>query len=166
MICKLCMVRRSVTRFARVTVAAVSGLKSWRFTPFSLIACPLSEMGINDIPTIGLAERMEEIILDNGLPSILLPRDSLALMVLTRLRDEAHRFAIMYHRKLRDKTIRESVLDEVPGIGPAKKMKLLKAFGSVHAIAKTLEEDIAKVAGVDLFLAAEIKRVVTSITSR
>ncbi|MBO7167105.1 MAG: excinuclease ABC subunit UvrC [Kiritimatiellae bacterium] len=135
-------------------------------TQLRAVRATLSEMGINDIPTIGLAERMEEIILDNGLPSILLPRDSLALMVLTRLRDEAHRFAITYHRKLRDKTIRESVLDEVPGIGPAKKMKLLKAFGSVHAIAKTLEEDIAKVAGVDLFLAAEIKRVVTSITSR
>ena len=108
----------------------------------------LAELGVADIPTIGLAERQEEIVLDDGRESILLPRDSEALFVLTRLRDEAHRFAITYHRSLRDKAIRESALDEVPGIGAAKKMKLLRRFGSVRGIARASAEEIAACAGV------------------
>ena len=67
----------------------------------------LAELGITDIPTIGLAERQEEIVLDDGRENILLPRDSEALFVCTRLRDEAHRFAIEYHRHLRDKDLRD-----------------------------------------------------------
>lgn len=116
------------------------------------------ELGIDDIPTVGLAKRQEEIVLDDGRDSILLPRDSEALFVITRLRDEAHRFAITFHRSLREKTIRESVLDEIPGIGEAKKVKLLKAFKSIHGIAKSSVEEIAKVAGVSLKIAEEVLR--------
>jgi excinuclease ABC subunit C len=115
-----------------------------------------AELGIGDIPTVGLAERHEEIVLDDGRDSILLPRDSQALFVLTRLRDEAHRFAITHHRKLRDRSIRESVLDEVPGIGEAKKTKLLSRFRSIHGIAKATAEEIAAVAGVNAATAAEV----------
>ena len=107
-----------------------------------------AELGITDIPSIGLAERQEEIVLDDGRESILLPRDSEALFVLTRLRDEAHRFAITYHRSLRERAIRESALDEVPGIGAAKKAKLLKRFGSVRGIARASADEVAACAGV------------------
>lgn len=107
-----------------------------------------AEIGVTDIPTIGLAERQEEIVLDDGRENILLPRDSEALFVLTRLRDEAHRFAITYHRSLRDRAIRESALDEVPGIGAAKKAKLLKRFGSVRGIARASADEVSACAGV------------------
>jgi len=122
----------------------------------------LAEIGISDIPTIGLAERQEEIVLDDGRENLMLPRDSQALFVCTRLRDEAHRFAITYHRSLREKSIRESVLDEVPGIGEAKKVKLLKTFKSVHGIARATADDVAKVAGVGLATAEDVLRVVRS----
>ena len=115
-----------------------------------------AELGISDIPTIGLAERQEEIVLDDGRDNILLARDSQALFVLTRLRDEAHRFAITHHRKLRDRSIRESVLDEVPGIGEAKKLKLLSRFKSIYGIAKASAEEIAAAAGVNAVTAAEV----------
>ena len=87
-------------------------------------------------------------MLDDGRESILLPRDSEALFVLTRLRDEAHRFAITYHRSLRERAIRESALDEVPGIGAAKKAKLLQRFGSVRGIARASVEEVAACADV------------------
>ena len=119
-----------------------------------------SELGLSDIPTIALAEKQEEIVFDDGRDNLLLPRDSQALFVLTRLRDEAHRFAVSYHRTLRGKAIRESVLDEVPGIGEAKKMKLLKRFRSVRGIAQATTEEVAACAGVSLDVAAEVlKRV-------
>ena len=124
------------------------------------------ELGIDDIPTIGLAERQEEVVLDDGRPNLLLPRDSEALFVLTRLRDEAHRFAITYHRNLREKSIRESVLDEVPGIGEAKKIKLLKAFRSIRGIAAADVSEIAAVAGVGESVAAEVFRVAKAQTAR
>ena len=117
-----------------------------------------AELGISDIPTVGLAERQEEIVLDDGRENLLLPRDSEALFVCTHLRDEAHRFAITYHRNLREKTIRESVLDEVPGIGEAKKLKLLRHFHTIHGIAKATVEEIAQVAGVNATVAEEVSR--------
>ncbi len=115
-----------------------------------------AELGIADIPTVGLAKRQEEVVLDDGRPNVLLPRDSQALMVITRLRDEAHRFAITYHRNLRERTIRESALDEVPGIGEAKKVKLLRAFRSIRGIARADVDAIASAAGVSAAVAAEV----------
>lgn len=119
-----------------------------------------AEIGVTDIPVVGLAERMEIIVTDDERGEIVLPRDSQGLFVATRLRDEAHRFAITYHRSLRERTIRESALDEVPGIGPAKKMALLKKFHSVYGIAKASEEEIAAVAGVGSAIAAAVLRAV------
>ena len=121
-----------------------------------------AEIGVTDIPTIGLAERQEEVVLDDGRENLLLPRDSEALFVLTRLRDEAHRFAITYHRNLREKHIRESVLDEVSGIGEAKKLKLLKKFKSIYGIARASTDEIAAAAGVNENTAAEVRRVAES----
>ena len=120
-----------------------------------------AELGITDIPTVGLAKRMEELVTDNGGEPLLLPRDSEGLMVVTRLRDEAHRFAITYHRSLRERTIRESALDEVQGIGPAKKTALLRRFHSIYGIARASEEEIAAVAGVGPDIAAAVKRAAT-----
>ena len=124
-----------------------------------------AELGISDIPTVGLAKRQEEVVLDDGRPNVFLPRDSQALMVITRLRDEAHRFAITYHRSLRERTIRESVLDEVPGVGEAKKVKLLTTFKSVYGIARATEEEIASAAGVNIETAQAILRATRSLTS-
>ena len=101
---------------------------------------------------------MEIIVTDDERGDIFLPRDSQGLFVATRLRDEAHRFAITYHRNLREKTIRESVLDEVRGIGPAKKAALLRCFRSVRGIARASEEEIAAAAGVCIAVAREAKR--------
>ena len=121
-----------------------------------------AEIGVTDIPTIGLAERQEEVVLDDGRENLLLPRDSEALYVLTRLRDEAHRFAITYHRNLRERHIRESVLDEVAGIGEAKKLKLLRRFRSIYGIARADVGEIAAAAGVNESVAAEVRRVAES----
>ncbi|MBQ3672595.1 MAG: excinuclease ABC subunit C, partial [Kiritimatiellae bacterium] len=118
-----------------------------------------AELGVGDIPTVGLAKQQELVVLDDGRPDVWLPRDSQALMVITRLRDEAHRFAITYHRKLRERTIRESALDTVPGIGAAKKVKLLKTFRSIYGIARAAVADIAAAAGVNAATAAEVKKV-------
>lgn len=120
------------------------------------------ELGIGDIPTVGLAKQQELVVLDDGRPDVWLPRDSQALMVITRLRDEAHRFAITYHRNLREKSIRESVLDEIPGIGEAKKVKLLKTFKSIYGIARATVADIAAAAGVNETIAAEVQKVACS----
>lgn len=125
-----------------------------------------ADLGITDIPTIGLAESQETIVLDDGREDINLERDSQALMVITRLRDEAHRFAITYHKSLRDKAIRESVLDEVSGIGEAKKMKLLKKFKSVYGIARAEVGEIAAIAGVNETIAQEVLKVASRGTRK
>ncbi len=117
-----------------------------------------AEIGVTDIPAVGLAERMEIIVTDDERGDIFLPRDSQALFVATRLRDEAHRFAITHHRHLRDRSIRESALDEVPGIGPAKKVALLKRFRSIYGIARADVGEIARAAGVGTATAEEVRR--------
>jgi excinuclease ABC subunit C len=121
------------------------------------------EIGVTDIPTVGLAEKMEILVTDDERGEIVLPRDSQGLFVAIRLRDEAHRFAITHHRSLRDRTIRESVLDEIPGIGPAKKVALLKRFRSTRGIGKASVEDIASAAGVNSVIAQRVKEACVSV---
>lgn len=103
-----------------------------------------------EIPVIGLAKKFEEIVRDiDGRQDILrLPRDSKALVVLQNLRDEAHRFAITYHRNLRNKRISESVLDDIPGIGEKKKQMLLRHFGSIQRLRMASREAIAGAPGI------------------
>jgi excinuclease ABC subunit C len=100
-----------------------------------------------EIPMISLAKQEEEIFLPGESRSIRIPYDSPALFLIQRMRDEAHRFVITYHRKLRSKEQIKSALDEVPGIGPKTKKLLLKTFGSVAAIKQADDAAIEKIIG-------------------
>ena len=107
-------------------------------------------LGLGNLSIVGLAKRYEEIVWDyeNNSGNLFLPRNSAGLTVVTRLRDEAHRFAITYHRELRRQRIMESRLDEIPGIGSAKKEMLLKHFGSIARLGRATLEQIAKAPGI------------------
>ena len=94
----------------------------------------LEDLGLEDISVVGLAKRFEEVYRPGESESVRIPRDSPALYLLQQVRDEAHRFAITYHRTLRDKKMTTSVLDEVPGLGPTRRTRLLKEFGSVKKL--------------------------------
>ncbi|MFZ4395284.1 MAG: excinuclease ABC subunit UvrC [Kiritimatiellia bacterium] len=120
----------------------------------------LEALGLSHVPVAGLAKEQEAIVRDNGQPPVLLPRNSPALQVLQRLRDEAHRFALDHHRRLRNRLIRESALDEIPGIGPQRKQTLLQTFGSVYRLARAPLANIAAVPGIGPELAAAILRAV------
>lgn len=100
----------------------------------------LAELGI-DLPSVGLAKQFEELVRDE-LPALRLPKDSPARAVVTGLRDEAHRFAISYHRELRRKRIQESALDEISGIGKKTKERLLKHFGSFARLRRASLEEL------------------------
>jgi excinuclease ABC subunit C len=94
----------------------------------------LEELGLEDICAVGLAKRFEEVYKPGMSDPIRIPRESVGLYLLLQVRDEAHRFAITYHRKLRDKQLTRSVLDDVPGLGPTRRKRLLKEFGSVKRL--------------------------------
>jgi len=118
----------------------------------------LAALELGHVPSIGLAERFEEIITDDGRDPLQLPLESKALKVLIRLRDEAHRFALDYHRRLRNRIIRESALDDIPGIGAARKATLLTHFGSVYRLSRATVEQLDAVPGIDRNLAEAILR--------
>lgn len=109
----------------------------------------LSKLRLSNIPVIGLAKEFEHIYSKDGNDPIILPRDSKALHLLERVRDEAHRFAIGYHKSLRSGKIGYSELDEIEGIGPKRKSLLIKHFGSVDGIKKASSGDIAGIKGID-----------------
>ncbi len=113
----------------------------------------LDELGLHDMPVIGLAKEREEVWLPAAASPLVLAANSQALYMLQRLRDEAHRFAITYHRKLRAKAQVRSVLDEVPGIGPARKRALLRVFGSAKQMRSATIDEIASVPGISRSLA-------------
>ena len=104
----------------------------------------LDELEI-DIPAIGLAKRMEEVYLPGQPEPVRIPRDAEALYLLQQVRDEAHRFAVTYHRQLRSKSMVDSILDEVPGIGPKRKKDLLKRFGSLKKLREVQADSLAEV---------------------
>ena len=117
----------------------------------------LWKLEIRDLPVIGLAKQMEEIhVPDQTLP-IRLPRNSPALHLIQRLRDEAHRFANTYHQKLRKRRVQESVLDEFPGLGAKRKLALLQHFGSIQRLREATADDIAQVPGIGPKMAATLK---------
>jgi len=117
----------------------------------------MEEMEVNFIPVAAIAKENEEIF-RRGLPEpIVLPRDSDALHLLQRIRDEAHRFAVSYHRKERSRRSMGSALDNVPGVGPKRKRALLRKFGSVKAIREAGIDDIAAVPGMTRTLAHKVK---------
>ena len=96
----------------------------------------LEELGLEDIAVASLAKRFEEVYLPGQSEPVRIPRDSEALYLLQQVRDEAHRFAITYHRQLRDKTMTKSVLDDVPGLGPTRRARLLKEHGRSSGCAR------------------------------
>jgi excinuclease ABC subunit C len=115
----------------------------------------LADAGLH-IPAIGLAKRLEEVYFPDRPDPLLVPRGSEALFVLQHLRDEAHRFAVTYHRERRQKRALASPLDEVPGVGPTRKKALLKRFGSLARLARATPEEIAQTPGVGPDLAGAI----------
>ncbi|MFN8637894.1 MAG: excinuclease ABC subunit UvrC [Dehalococcoidia bacterium] len=118
----------------------------------------MRDLGLRDVPVCGLAKREEEIFVQDVDDPIILPRTSEALYLVQRIRDEAHRFAITYHRKVRGTAATRSVLDSIPGIGPHRKRALLKKFGSVRAVREATVEDIATTVGFTRRLAETVKR--------
>jgi excinuclease ABC subunit C len=108
----------------------------------------MEDIGIAGIPLVGLAKRNEEIYVEGKSEPLVLPRRSLALRLLQRARDEAHRFAIEYHRKLRSKGLRRSELNEIPGIGEKRKTALLVEFGSLERLKKASAGEIAGIPGI------------------
>jgi len=118
----------------------------------------LEELGaVGDLDVLGLAKRDEEIFLPGRGEPVWLPRNSDALRLAQRIRDEAHRFAITYHRKLRGRRTIGSELDEVPGIGPRRRAALLHHFRSVERIRRTTADEIARVPGFSTGLAERVK---------
>ncbi|WP_235738701.1 excinuclease ABC subunit UvrC [Nocardioides alcanivorans] len=121
----------------------------------------LAELGINDIAVCGLAKRLEEVWLPGEEDPVILPRTSEGLYLLQRIRDEAHRFAINHHRSRRSKTMVESLLDDVLGLGEVRRKTLLKHFGSLRKLRAASAEELATVPGIGPSTAAAIKTAVS-----
>jgi excinuclease ABC subunit C len=108
----------------------------------------LAELGISDIALCGLAKRLEEVWLPDNPNPVIFPRHSEGLYLLQRIRDEAHRFAITFHRSKRSKVMLESLFDEIPQLGEVRRKALIEAFGSIAALKKASLKDVAQVPGI------------------
>jgi excinuclease ABC subunit C len=108
----------------------------------------LDELGIVDVAVCGLAKRMEEVWLPGEADPVILPRTSEALYLLQRVRDEAHRFAITYHRQKRSTSMLVSMLDDVPGLGESRRKALMKQFGSLKRLRAATVEELTAVPGI------------------
>jgi len=115
------------------------------------------ELGLDSIPMVSLAKENEEVFIPGEPQPVYIAKDSPALHILQRARDEAHRFAISYHRRLRHKEVITSVLDDIPGIGPKRKKALLKKFGSIEAVKEATLEELSQTEGITLALAKKVK---------
>ena len=118
------------------------------------------ELGLDDIPLASLAKENEELFVPHTPEPIVLPRDSQALYLVQRIRDEAHRFAITYHRNLRSKSSLKSPLDNVTGIGPKRKRMLLRRFGTLKGIKEAAVDDLASTPGMTRSLAIRLKQTI------
>ncbi|MBM7520580.1 excinuclease ABC subunit UvrC [Nocardioides nitrophenolicus] len=125
----------------------------------------LDELGIDDIPICGLAKRLEEVWVPGEEDPVILPRTSEGLYLLQRVRDEAHRFAITHHRNRRSKSMVESLLDDVPGLGEVRRKTLLRHFGSLRKLRAATVEEIAAVPGVGPRTASAIKEALEPATA-
>jgi excinuclease ABC subunit C len=152
------MLRRRFTRLRKDASEAEPKRRRFAYPPalivvdggrgqLSVATKVFAEEGLH-IPAIGLAKRLEEIYFPDRPDPLLIARGSEALFVLQHLRDEAHRFAITYHREKRGKRALASPLDEVPGVGPSRKKALMKRFGSLARLSRASEEEIAATPGV------------------
>src|SRR5437867_7955313 len=122
----------------------------------------LADAGRLQSPTAALAKEREELFVPNRPDPIVLPRNAQGLYLVQRIRDEAHRFAVTYHQKVRARRAVRSILDDIAGVGPARKRALLRKFGSVRAMQEAPVEDLAAVGGVGVALAERIKSALTS----
>jgi len=116
----------------------------------------LNSFDIDSIPVIGLAKEFEHVFLPNIPNPLILPKNSDALHLLQRIRDEAHRFAVTYHKKLRSKELKYSILDGIKGVGEKRKIKLLKHFGDINNIKSASIEELASVESINKNLARNI----------
>ncbi len=116
----------------------------------------LNSLGLGDIPVIGLAKEFEHIFIPKVSSPVILPSNSEALYLLQRIRDEAHRFAVKYHKTLRSRETKRSILDDIKGIGEKRKIRLLKYFGDIESIKNADIKEIAGVDGINMDLAAKI----------
>ena len=123
-------------------------------------AAVMDELELSEIPIVGLAKQNEEIFLKNRPDPVILPRGSQALFLVQRVRDEAHRFAVTYHRKLRGRSGVRSRLDEVAGVGPARKRALLRQFGSLKGLREATIDDLAAVPGMSRPAAEAVKQAI------
>jgi len=155
-------------RFGHIKTKGVSAPDSWAILPdlilidggkgqLNSVLEAMHEVGANSVPVASLAKEREVIFIPNRTEPISLPQNSPGLQLLQRLRDEAHRFALGYHQKLRKRETFVSELDAVPGIGPKRKRSLLKKFGSVQAIRDASLEELAATGGMSKNLAQKIK---------
>jgi excinuclease ABC subunit C len=117
----------------------------------------MRNLGLQHVPLAGLAKQNEELFVQDLADPIVLPRTSQALYLVQRIRDEAHRFAITFHRQVRAKNAIQSALDSVPGVGPKRKRALLRKFGSVKGIREASVEEIASTLGFTQSLAEKVK---------
>jgi len=122
----------------------------------------LADAGRLQIPIAALAKEREELFVPNRPDPIVLPRNAQGLYLVQRIRDEAHRFAVTYHQKVRARRAIRSILDDVAGVGPARKRALLRKFGSVRAMQEAPVEELAAVGGVGTALAERIKQALSS----
>ncbi|TQM69506.1 excinuclease ABC subunit C [Actinomadura hallensis] len=116
----------------------------------------LDELGVDDIAVCGIAKRLEELWLPGEDDPVILPRNSEGMFLVQRIRDEAHRFAIAFHRQRRSKSMTASELDNVPGLGPARRAALLKHFGSLKRLKDATPEQVAEVPGIGMRSAEKI----------
>jgi excinuclease ABC subunit C len=164
---------RRFDRWRRLTDGALKGVRgsqAWLKLPdllvvdggkgqLSMALEVLDQFDLRErVPAVGLAKREEEIFVPGRPRAVRLDPASAGLLLLRRIRDEAHRFAITYHRKRRRKRGLRSQLDAIPGIGPVKRRRLLKHFGSLHAIQNASVEELSEVQGISVVLADEIRQ--------
>lgn len=116
----------------------------------------LDDLGVTDVTLVGLAKRLEEIWVPGDDEPVILPRNSEAMYLMQRIRDEAHRFAIGYHRQQRSKRMRASVLDDIKGLGPQRRSELVKHFGSVAKLKRATVDEIREVPGFGPALAQSV----------
>jgi len=119
------------------------------------------ELGLDSIPMVSLAKENEEVFIPDDPKPVYIAKDSPALHILQRARDEAHRFAISYHQKLRHKEAITSTLDNIPGIGPRRKKALLKKFGTIQAIKEASSEELSQTEGITSAIAQKVKEYLT-----
>jgi excinuclease ABC subunit C len=146
---------------------AVSGEEEWALPDLVIVdggkgqlsaaTGVLRDLDLTELPVAGLAKRFEELFVPGRPDPIILPAKAPALYLVQRIRDEAHRFAITYHRNVRGRRALSSIFDEMPGIGPARKAALMKRFGSVRALRDASVEDIAAVPLMSQALAESVK---------